>query len=668
MAYLEAGMSNRSLTRITHLAVLLLAFALRVYRLGYQELRGDEVFGYFFSLRPVDDIVRATIELHEPHPVASYFVEKAWLGVAGQSEFALRFVSVWFSLLAVALLYRLGRRLNLTPPVATIAMLLMSISPYVIWHAQDARMYSMSLALTTASTLLMLEWLAANRSQSTLREVGGATPLTGIPVPTSRRVRWVYALAYIAVSLLALHTHYFAAFVLVAQFIFVMSRGLIVRDARRTLLPWLLIQGAVGLLYLPWLLRVRETISGYVGNGDSPALVEMFRRALTVFAAGESTPPPQHNMLAIIAALLLLIGLLRLLRSGRRGVESGALLVLYLLVPLGATWYSAQQRPIFNERYLVAAATPFFLLIAAIFQPPATTQKGDAGTVTDQLLRITSAVLLSVMLINSLISLQRYYTDPFYSKTRGWRELAVILADWSAELSPDQARLAENFPDPTLWYYYEGPLEHIVLPPAPHDRAGAAESVTALAESGVQRIIIPLQPAPNWDDGAIAADVLSDRYTQIVEEAIGPWPVQAYVRAPELTPRDDRFANGVTLAGSAVSPDALHANGLLAVFLDWRLDDAALTGGEKVFVQLIGPDGALVGQNDRQLDAPPTAKNGDTESGDPVAAYGILLPDHLPLGAYQLIVGLYDPSLDGAPRIPTEDGADHVRLATFETR
>src|SRR3954453_20981416 len=76
--------------------LILLAFALRVYRLDYQELRGDEAFGYFFSLRSFGDIVQSTIALKEPHPVASYFLEHVWLDWAGHSEFALRFINVWF--------------------------------------------------------------------------------------------------------------------------------------------------------------------------------------------------------------------------------------------------------------------------------------------------------------------------------------------------------------------------------------------------------------------------------------------------------------------------------------------------------------------------------------------------------------------------------------------
>jgi hypothetical protein len=82
------------LPRLGLICIILLAFALSVSQLSTQELRGDEAFGYFFSLRPLIDIVRATLALREPHPVASYFLEKGWLALAGQSKFALRFASL----------------------------------------------------------------------------------------------------------------------------------------------------------------------------------------------------------------------------------------------------------------------------------------------------------------------------------------------------------------------------------------------------------------------------------------------------------------------------------------------------------------------------------------------------------------------------------------------
>ena len=258
---------------------MLLAFALRLYRLDYQELRGDEAFGYFFSQRAYGEIAEATVALAEPHPVASYFVQKAWLGQAGDGEFALRFPGVWWGVLAVALLYRLGRRISYRPLPAVAAALLLAISPYAIWHAQDARMYSMSLALTAAAILLGIEAL--------------------------ERRRWPWAVAYILAAWLALHTHYYAVFVLVALNLFVLLWTAFAPRMRPMLAPWLLWQVLVVALYLPWLVRAGSILSGYGGNGDSPGLFSALQRALTVFAAGESTLPASQPIWMAVGGLLL---------------------------------------------------------------------------------------------------------------------------------------------------------------------------------------------------------------------------------------------------------------------------------------------------------------------------------------------------------------------------
>ena len=170
---------------------VLAGFGLRVFRLGYQELRGDETFGYFFSLNDLGRIASATLELREPHPLASYWLQHVWMRVAGGSEFALRFTSLWFGTLSIALIYTLARQVGLRGKGPVLAAAFLALSPYALWHSQDARMYSMSLALTLASSTLALGFL--------------------------RRPRRSTGAAYVLVSLLALHTHYFAAFVIVAQ-------------------------------------------------------------------------------------------------------------------------------------------------------------------------------------------------------------------------------------------------------------------------------------------------------------------------------------------------------------------------------------------------------------------------------------------------------------------
>ena len=645
---------KRSWHRPLLLLLLLVAFGLRVWRLDDQELRGDEVFGYFFSLRPLPDIVAATVELHEPHPVASYYLQHFWLGWAGHSEFALRFTSLWFGVLTVALLYALGQGL-LTPVAALLGTLLLTLSPYAIWHSQDARMYSMSLALTIASTLLMVRWL--QRQQRRL------------------------ALAYVAVTLLTLHTHYFAVFVLVAQNLFVAGRALLMPRLRLTWVNWLILQITVAFFYGPWLLRVQTILRDYAGNGDSPGFVAMLWRSLSVFAVGESTPLPQRPWWAWLAACLLLAGIAALWRRGADGRRSLALLGLYLGVPLLATWWSATQRPIFNERYLVGALPGFCLLVGAVVEwwgrfgaaahrlkPVADRQNAlkriGAWVIAGrgQMAGLLLVVLLGILVGGELLSLQRYYFDPAYSKTRGWRELATTLARWSADLPAEQVRIAQNFPDPTLWYYYQGVVEHIVLPPGPQDEVGAQAAVQALAAAGGGRVLLPRQPAPNWDDREIAPHALASVYDQAVETQVGVWLLTLYSRPPQvLTPLAVNFQNGLALAGFAIQGERLVSNGALVVYLAWQPAAATLTGSEKAFVQLLDGQGQLVAQQDQPLTVNRTA-NGMP----PPTVYGILLPESLSTGPYRLIAGLYDPAITGAPRLLTDTGTDFIVLTEFE--
>ncbi len=631
-----------AIRRWAPLLAILAGFGLRVYHLGFQELRGDETFGYFFSQQPFGEIVRATLALREPHPVASYFVEKSWLTLAGDSEFALRFVSAWWGVLVVALLYRLGRRLALGPGASALAALLLAASPYAVWHSQDARMYTMSLALTLAGA-----WLA-------LAAVGSG--------------RWRDWAAYIAVSWLALQTHYFAAFVILAQNLFIVPAALFIWRRPRKALAWAGAQLAVGLLTLPWLILARDTLLGYGGNGDSPAFGPMLVRALSAFAVGETSPAGQRLLWAAIAGLLVIIGMARLLSAGPRQREAAGFLTLYLFLPLLVTWASALSRPIFNERYLVAAAPPFHLLLAsAIFAAPmrlgsapaADTPPVRARRLTlKRLLVVFAAVALLVLQTGAVLSLQRYFTDPTYSKTVGWRKLAAALADLASGLPVEQVRIAQNFPDPTLWYYYRGPVTHRVLPPQALDEIATTQEVSSLVVAGVRRVILPVQPAAWWDDRGIAAAALAASYTPIGERTVAGRPVRVYVRPPEALPAIGTvFAGGLTLEAGQVEPVESRAGGMLAVHLRWQGPAGAVPAGEKLTLQLLNAHDKIVAQTDQPAVA--------AEFAGRTASYGILLPDAgLAPGQYRVILALYNPEQAGAPRRLTAAGADFVLLAT----
>ena len=338
------------------------------------------------------------------------------------------------------------------------------------------------------------------------------------------------------------------------------------------------------------------------------------------------------------------IAAVRLARGGDAARRALLLLALYLGAPVLVTWFSALNRPIFNERYLIAAAPPFYLLLASAVlgyraQQPAATRR----------VSIVTAVLLGLLGIGMLASLGRYYTDPAYSKTRSWRELARAMHVQAGGIDTDRVRLAQSYPDPVLWYY-TGPVDHLVLPPAANDAPAAQREVSNLAEAGIERVVIAVQPDDSWDGQGIAQTALAEAYTLANAQEVAGWRVETYVRPPdELATIDATFENGVTLARAAIQEDRLEPGGPLIVYLLWDGDAPRLTGSEKLTLQVLDEAGALVAQTD----APFTED--DLDSGD-ARPHAITLPWMLPQGSYRVIAALYDPEQDGAPRIPTREG------------
>jgi hypothetical protein len=270
-----------------------------------------------------------------------------------------------------------------------------------------------------------------------------------------------------------------------------------------------------------------------------------------------------------------------------------------------------------------------------------------------------AALLASAMVCVMAFSLYLFYNDPAYSKSIGWRQLAAVMErhtdGWPAA---GNVVAAQSFPDPTLWYYYDTGVEGVVIPPAARNQARADALVQQLAEQGVERVVIAVQGSPGWDDNEIAPRALQGAYQLLLEVPVVNWRVQIYGRAPaSLDPSSVAFSNGLRLEGTRVTPARLIPGDVLPIHLAWRGDPGALIGSEKITFQLLDAQGKLAAQVDQPF--------GQADLAADSAQYGLLLPRMLAPGAYRLIVALYNPSKEGAPRILTQDGADHVELKTF---
>ena len=133
---------------------LLVAFGLRVDRLGDYNLWWDEGYSVYLARK---GLLAAAIETAgDVHPPLHYWLLHYWLRLVGESEFALRFSSVWFAVLSVALLYWLGRRW-FGARVAPGACWVLVLSRFHVEWSQQIRMYTLMIALTIVYLAVVVE-------------------------------------------------------------------------------------------------------------------------------------------------------------------------------------------------------------------------------------------------------------------------------------------------------------------------------------------------------------------------------------------------------------------------------------------------------------------------------------------------------------------------------
>ncbi len=178
--------------------ILWLAFFLRTYNIQNQSIWWDEGHSIFVASHPIPQI--PTLPAMDVHPPAYFALLNLWMSLVGTSEFALRYLSLVFSMLTVALLWRFAA--HLTSRYATapgIAALLASLSPPYIAYAQEVRSYAMITCLALASTFVLWRLLLPGSKQDTPQKRGRLLAL------------------YIVLTAACLYTHYFTIFLLLFQ-------------------------------------------------------------------------------------------------------------------------------------------------------------------------------------------------------------------------------------------------------------------------------------------------------------------------------------------------------------------------------------------------------------------------------------------------------------------
>ena len=340
-------------------ALVLLGLALRLFHLGSQSLWYDEGYSVYLAGK---GLVQITVETAKDiQPPLYYYLLHGWMLLVGNSEAAVRSLSLLFGLLSLPLFYLLGRQL-FSHRTGLLSAGLAALSPLYIWYAQETRMYTLLVALTLWSSYLL--WLALTEQD-----------------PLWRKRKWAGA---VVALVLALYTHYFAFFVLVFQVLYVLIgwwAGWHRFRPREGLVALL----AALIAYAPWLpylfTRYESDVSYWTGQLK---LDEAIRKVGISFSVGESVVEGTGQWLALGFGLVLLICLAALLlpqlgrpqasyatceeaatTAGHPRLAGVVFLLLYLVVPVALLLATTYRTPKFSPRYAMVASAPFFILIAA---------------------------------------------------------------------------------------------------------------------------------------------------------------------------------------------------------------------------------------------------------------------------------------------------------------
>ncbi len=138
--------------------IIILALILFFYRLEAEGVWIDELFS--INDAGSGKVWRFEKNLNRP---LYYILLQFWMQF-GVSDAWLRSLSVVFAITSIFLLYQLGKRLA-GEPIGLLSELLLELSPLFINHAQEVRMYAMSVCLTLAGTLALTEALMTEESE-----------------------------------------------------------------------------------------------------------------------------------------------------------------------------------------------------------------------------------------------------------------------------------------------------------------------------------------------------------------------------------------------------------------------------------------------------------------------------------------------------------------------
>lgn len=430
--------------RILPLVILMVAFALRLYLLAESNIWYDEGLAVWAARQSLSAIAAWTSA--DVHPPLYFWLLHGWRGMVGESEFAIRWLSVAFGVLAVAVCYPLTRTLfrpqksHRLPLLALGAMGLLALSRFHIWWSQEARMYILGALLVALSLYFTVK----------LRE----------------RVVPRHSIGYLLVTIAALYTLYLLAFLLVIEGLYWLVTLPRSRAAWRSLVIWGTLQGITLAAFAPWLLYALPRMQQWSVQVpfDGGQFARLYTTLLTL---GIST-----HIETVAGWVLLWMGLVIVgvgvmgwrAPSYRHGIWLLALaLVIPPLIVWGATTFPRAfgYSPKPEARYFVPYAPAFAILAAVAGAALIGAWRERVASLSSIASRYQWRVAIGgigiALLLVGVVGLQGWTLQSYYGERLSTDEYRSITSTMRAYWRDgDGVLLHSDQPWPVFTYYWEG--------------------------------------------------------------------------------------------------------------------------------------------------------------------------------------------------------------------
>ncbi len=639
-------------SRSISLLILLLAFGLRLHRLGAQSLWYDETVSVHLASKSLPALIAHTAG--DIHPPGYYVLLHLWLRLTGTApglEFLAAFLSLWFGVAVVALSMAVARRLY-DARAAALAGLLAAINPFHLWYSQEVRMYTLGAALGLVC-LLALSHIFGDEGPSR---------------------RWW--LAYIAAATVGLYTLYYIGFLLAAFNLWALG-SLRHRGGRSALRPWLLAHLAVVVLYAPWLpVLWQQAVQPPVPPWRTfTPLTKMLTESAAALVAGQSLPPTAAALPLILALILYGLGLARL------SCSRAALLFLYTWGSLLLIFLFSYVTPLYHVRYTFTYAPPFLI--------------GVAVGVASVRPRVLSSIALLAFCTTAAVSLRAFWYSPVYAAddhraavrflAEHWRPGDVILVNagyvYPALVTywPEGIGWRGRLTDPA-WKTVDGKERALLLQTGTVDGSPSlgwgspasdfyamprSEAEAALAEvfARAPRVwVYRIYDTVTDPDGVLRAwlDAHGREFEDHVFAGEANLRVQGWLTHPEGTshmpadaaPLEITLGSILTLAGAENVGSSVRAGDALDVVLFWRAEKR-IASNLATSLRLVGSGN----ENWAQVDEWPLGSLMLTSAWPPAGVVRqpvrLQVPAGTPPGDYELQLAVYDPA-NGAVLNPPE--------------